>query len=280
MNLTNKLKGIPKIRYVNLDCRLDRKEYMETQFDYWKIGDYERISSSKYLASEFDDWKHVLLEEPTDMIPIQSFANTVTHLELIKNWLESTNEKYLFLMEDDYDLSLIEHWNFDWEYMMNRIPIDWDCIQIGFESCGSIPFFLCPKLPYGTFFGACILNRSYAEKLIRLYTVDGKYKTTWNSAFSNIKSVGSPLVVDYFMCESGKTYCLPLITCNCEFGSFETNEDRVYGYHTASRLAYYDWWQNEHHKFSLDEFFTYGKSNDDLMTKHVSDYALKYNFSL
>jgi hypothetical protein len=32
MDLNNKLKGIPHIYYLNLDNRVDRKEYMENQF--------------------------------------------------------------------------------------------------------------------------------------------------------------------------------------------------------------------------------------------------------
>jgi hypothetical protein len=34
MNLHDKLKTLPPIYYINLDHRTDRREYMETQFDY------------------------------------------------------------------------------------------------------------------------------------------------------------------------------------------------------------------------------------------------------
>jgi hypothetical protein len=37
VNLKDKLKGLPTIYYVNLDNRTDRKEYMESQFNYWGI---------------------------------------------------------------------------------------------------------------------------------------------------------------------------------------------------------------------------------------------------
>ena len=33
---------------------------------------------------------------------------------------------------------------------------------------------------------------------------------------------------------------------------------------------YYNWWKNEHHKFSLEDFFTYGKPNDNEMIREVN----------
>ena len=40
MNLKNKLKNFPHIYYTNLDNRTDRRDYMEEQFDYWKLPFY------------------------------------------------------------------------------------------------------------------------------------------------------------------------------------------------------------------------------------------------
>ena len=40
-----KLKGLPPIYCINLDDKPDRCEYMENQFKYWEIENYERISA-------------------------------------------------------------------------------------------------------------------------------------------------------------------------------------------------------------------------------------------
>ena len=143
MDLKNKLKGLPPVYYINLDNRTDRREYMESQFDYWGIVDYHRVSASKYLASKFDEWKYLISNEKGYELNPMYNANFITHLEMIKNWLETTNDEYMIMMEDDYDLSLIEYWNFDWDYLMNHIPFDWDCIQLGFvliDICGLIGY--------------------------------------------------------------------------------------------------------------------------------------------
>jgi hypothetical protein len=270
MDLKNKLKGLPPVYYVNLDNRTDRREYMETQFDYWGIKDYHRVSGTKYLASKIDDWKDKFIGDVYgfENLP-QVTANSITHLEMIKNWLETTNEPYMIMMEDDYDLSLIEYWNFDWEYLMNHIPYDWDCIQLGFESKTYIHFFLHPKLYCGTYFGPCLIHRDYAKKLIKLHYIENKINLNMKTNNFVFINEGNSLSVDYFICENGRTYCIPLITCNNDLGSYEDNFIGERFYHNKSRELYYDWWKNEHHKFTLEDFFTYGKPNDYKMIKDI-----------
>jgi hypothetical protein len=274
MNLENKLEGIPHIYYFNLDAKLDRKEYMESQFNRWGIKNYTRVSSSKYLASKKEEW--------IDLIDGDFFcwgkrpevtANTISHIDFINWWLKNTNDQYLILMEDDYDLSLIEYWHFDWNYLMNNIPYDWDCIQLGYESCDEIKFFLSPKPPCNTFFGPCMINRKYAQKIIDLHydAINNKFLIKHKIANYQLMLQGGELssMVDYFMCENGKTYCLPLITTNNEFPSYENNILLNRRSHIICRELYYNWWKNDRDKFTLEDFFTYNKPYDYLMTKLV-----------
>lgn len=282
MNLKDKLSGLPHIYYVNLDNRTDRRDHMESQFEKWKIKNVTRISSSKYLSSEYDSWKHILVDYDTNPIfdcpfnPNHIKANAITHIEAIKTWLESTNDPYMIMMEDDYDLNLIEYWNFDWTYLMNNIPYDWDCIQLGFENARFLPFFLHPKMP-GSYFGPVLLNRKYAEKIVRLHCVGDKYAIYHNVCEHEYKTIFPRSgTVDYFMCNNGKTYSIPLITISLGLGNHGLFEDENESSNSKSRWdricieLYYDWWMNKHHKFSLRDFFTYGKPNDSAMTARVN----------
>lgn len=265
MNLKDKLKGLPTIYYVNLDHRTDRREYMESQFDKWKISNYHRISASKYLSTEEYKWQHLVLDEKISF-GSAAVANSITHVEMIKNWLETTNEEYLVLMEDDYDLSLIEYWNFDWEYLMNHIPGNWDCIQLGFENNIALPFFLHPTLDsHG--FGPCLIKRSYAEKLVHLHFKDGKFLL--NLRCNDVRFNELYGMVDHFIIKSGKCYSIPLLTNNPDLGSDLCLTNTPRDWFEACKNLYYDWWKNEHHKYTLKEFFTYGKQNDHKMTKKV-----------
>ena len=223
MNLKNKLDGLPAIYYTNLDNRIDRKKYMESQFDYWGIKNYYRVSGTEYLASKYDEWKLVIgnleIYEKYQFYKSNPVfvSNFVTHIKMIKNWLETTNEDYMIMMEDDYDLSLIEYWNFDWKYLMNHVPYDWDCIQLGFDSASHIHFFLHPKINT-THFGACMINRHYAEKLIKLYMKnDSIYVFSNKNDYMQSNNIG----VDHSICNNGKVYCIPLIPQNPNFLSYE-----------------------------------------------------------
>lgn len=273
MNLDNKLYGLPTVYYLNLDNRVDRKNYMETQFNFWGIKNYERVSATKYLASRYDEWKHLLSNERQYAVNPMYTANFISHIELIKNWLDTTNEEYMIMLEDDYDLSLIKYWNFDWEYLMNNIPYDWDCVQLGYESLTCIHFFLHPKIP-ATYFGACMINRYYAEKLIRLYIKNNKFII--DNEFSDIRHLQrghARGTVDYSICVNGKTYCLPLIPQNPKFSSYENfyehNSRLDFQHIYVNYELYHQWWKTEHYKFSLQDFFTYGKPNDNEMTKSI-----------
>ena len=265
MNLKDKLKGLPTIYYTNLDHRKDRREYMESQFDYWGIKDYHRVSSSKYLSTEEEKWEHLVLDQSVGF-GSAAVANSITHIEMIKKWLETTNDEYMIMMEDDYDLSLIEYWNFDWEYLMNRIPDNWDCILLGFEHIEFIPFFLHPPHD-NTGFGPCLINRDYAKKLIKLHYIDGKFKLNIKSNDVRYEKIYG--MVDSFIPKGGKSYAIPLITNNPDLGSDYDLGGDARAWHGECRILYYNWWKNEHHKFTLDEFFTYGKYSDNTMTRKL-----------
>ena len=261
--MSDKLIGIPSIYYLNLDSKLDRREYMESQFEKWNLNNVTRFSGSKYLAKNYDDWKHVM--HFPDKIPERhrlSVSITLSTLETIKYWLETTSEKHLILMEDDYDLSLIQYWHFNWEYLMNNIPYDWDCIQLGYESNTHIKFFLCPKFN-DSFWGPVLINRHFAEKLINLHYVMGKYILVHKYGQHPFNTGYRVVSLDSFIPFLGKTYQLPLITQNPHLDEIPKK------HHFLCRDIYYNWWQNERDKYSLEDFFSYGKQNDREMTVKV-----------
>ena len=106
MDLNNKLKNIPKIYYINLDERPDRKNYIESQFDELKINNWERYSASKYRVENLEDWQLLLSDKlNTKSNPnIIWCAQTITYLNLIEDWLIKTSDEYVIIIEDDYDL--------------------------------------------------------------------------------------------------------------------------------------------------------------------------------
>lgn len=290
MNLNNKLEGLPCIYYFNLDERTDRKEYTENQYHLYKIKNYVRYSTSKYQHHNFKEWKDKLILNDIQISPrpnlhIIECAMTLSYLDFFKNWLETSDEDTLLIMEDDYDLKYIDYWHFDWKYLMNQIPFDWDCIQLSFENNTTIPCFLTPTLPDHAM-GAALLNRKYVEKIIRVVTTDGKFDLTKricnyrrtqmisHSSLRNNKWRHPNMSFDYIMSHCGKTYCLPLIVQSNTLGSYSQNIIRKEDFpslHFTNR-AVEMWWTKFRDKFSLEDFFMYGKPNDFFITSKNIDY--------
>jgi hypothetical protein len=81
--------------------------------------------------------------------------------------------------------------------------------------------------------------------------------------------------IDYVIVKTGRTYCIPLICINTDFPSFEDYTKINYPCQVQARKLMYDWWKNEHYKFPLEDFFTYGKPNDWEMTKEIKLEKLK-----
>ena len=261
--MSYKLSGIPSIYYLNLESKLDRRRYMEKQFENWNLHNVTRFSGSKYLAKNYDDWKNVL--HLPDRIPERHrliASITLSLLETIKYWLETTDEKHLILMEDDFDLNLIEYWHFNWEYLMSNIPYDWDCIQLGYTTGGYVRFFLCPKLT-DSFWGPILINRHFAEKLINLHYFKEKYMLIRKYGHHPFNTGYRVVSLDSFIPFLGKTYQLPLITQNPYLDEIPKQ------HHFLCKDIYYDWWQNDRDKYSLQDFFSYGKQNDGEMTVKV-----------
>jgi hypothetical protein len=278
MNLKDKLKGLPTIYYLNLDERPDRKQYTEEQYEKYKISNFKRFSASSYQLQNFDEWKNKVILNDISTCKrwrqhLIEVATALSTIDMLKSWLENTTEEYVILMEDDYDLSYIDYWHFDWEYLMNNIPFDWDCIQLGFENEKIIPCYLHPILS-GHDSGAALIRRSYAEKLIRLFCVDGKYNLAHK--ISNWKwSIGLDIpnvTIDYFLIHSGRTYSMPLISVNPDIGSYSVNYVRSDRPDLVlARKAYKKWWTVLRDDYTLEEFFMYGKPNDRVITPREPD---------
>jgi len=281
MNLKDKLKGLPSIYYLNLDSRPDKKEYMEIQFDFWKIN-HTRVSCSKYTPYNYDEWKNLVVLNPDwdyfqDYFPydygeirypryLVEVCFMLTQLETIKNWLETTDEKYMIIMEDDHDLSMIEYMHFDWEYLMNHIPYDWDVIQFEVANNVGIPCFLHPTMDR-SWTGPLLINRDYAKKIIRIhYTTDNK--VNFNNKLSSYKWVhqaNNPGVsVDYIISKNGKGYSIPLIYLDPNIGSYDINLMRkdLPEFFQHIKDLYHNWWKILRDEYTLEEFFTHGKPND------------------
>lgn len=273
MNLKDKLKGFPMVYYINLDHRTDRKEWMESQFKYWGIKNYHRVRASKYSVSKYNEWKNVVVEEGIlECISLMSTA--LNNIETIVNWYDNHLSETCIIMEDDLSLNNIKYWNFDWEYFENNLPENWECIQLYF--CGvydsdglSVPMFLHKRNGSGSA-AAYLINRSYAKKVKNLMYREGKYRLTFTDNSFHKRYSETHIIQDSNLFDIGITYSVPLFNLNVNLGGDnEQNNNKMYPIDIITSRLIEEWWKTYHHKFSLEEFFTYGKPNDNKMKMKV-----------
>ena len=279
MDLENKLKGLPPIYYINLNHRIDRKESMETQFKYWGIENYHRVNASKYHVSKYEEWKNIVVEEGIlECVSLMSTA--LNNIETIVNWYDTYPSETCILMEDDLSLQNIKYWNFDWTYFENNLPENWESIQLYF--CGvydsdelSIPMFLHKRNGSGSA-AAYLINRSYAKKVKDLMYRNGRYRLTFVDNSFHKRYSKTHIIQDANLFDIGITYSIPLFNLNVDLGGDnQQNNNKMYPIDIISSKLIEDWWINHHHKFSLEDFFTYGKPNDRKMTMRVRKEDIK-----
>ncbi len=239
-----KLDGIGSIYYLNLDGQPERREYMETQFDYWGIKNYTRVSS---YDGRDDDLSDILKGRYPDMMSSSEIGCTTSHLKAIKQFYE-TEEPYAIIMEDDCSLDLIRYWNFTWKDFYGRIPYDWDVCQIAIICTGDLHIKIHKRF-VNEFSTACyLINRHHAKKLIDLHCKGEKYKLD--------NGVKPRPVADDLIYNSGNTYALPLLLYKTELGS-SIHQDHVEVFHKSNFEAQMNFWSNSGAQMTIQNIMDY-----------------------
>ena len=227
-----KLKGLPPIRYINLDGQPERVQYMENQFSYWGIDNFKRISA---YDGRDDDLSDLLKGKYPDNMTSGEVGCVTSHLKLLKQWLEETDEPILLVMEDDCDISTVAHWPFSWRDFQSQLPYDFDVVQLAIINPSSVTIQLHRRF-VNDFSTACyLITRHHAQKLINLHCRDNYYKLD--------QGVKPRAVADDLIYNSGNTFAIPLFLYKIELGS-TIHDIHINVYHRSSHDAIWNFWKN------------------------------------
>lgn len=240
-----KLKNFGPIYYLNLDGQPERKEYMESQFKYWELEDYTRISA--YDGRE-DDLSDIIKGCYPEMMTSGEVGCVTSHLKAIKHWLETSNSPYAIIMEDDCDLSVVKYWNFTWQDFISRVPYAWDVIQLAIICTGDIVVPVHNRF-VNDFSTACyVITRHHAEKLMRLHVRGDKYRLD--------NGVKPRAVADDLIYNSGVTYATPLLLYKIELGS-TIHKDHLELFHKASYDGILNFWKTQGPDITVEQITDY-----------------------
>ena len=251
------------IYYLNLNNRTDRKDSMESQFQRWAITDYTRISVDEYSADNYDDWKHKLITmyPPEKYDHPRNISMLFNQFNTLIDWYYSNKSEQCIIMEDDICLDTIEYWNFDWDYLMENLPCNWDCIQLYVSSFSKLNLNLAYR-HNGCHGSACFMvTRNYVEKLMKMFCYEDKYIINYNYGYDGGSKWHSlpeaqPTSPDFVPYNIGVTYTFPLLNVKTNLKVAQDNES-VNTSDTICSKIILDWWKNHSKYYGRDKLFSH-----------------------
>ena len=235
-----KLRNFGPIYYLNLDDQPERREYMEDQFKYWEIDNYERISA--YDGRE-DDLGHIIKGAYPNNMTSGEIGCTTSHLKALKHWLETSDSDYAIIMEDDCSLETVKCWNFIWDDFIAYAPYDYDVIQLAIICTGDIHVKIHKRF-VNDFSTACyMISRRHAQKLIDYHVRGDKYKLD--------NGVKPRPVADDLIYNSGAAYACPILLYKIELGS-SIHEEHIEIFHRGSHDGLRELWLTRGNEITID----------------------------
>lgn len=253
VKINNKLAGFPSIFCLSLNESVDRRKNIKRHFSqYHKIPEF-------CLFERYKEGDYVLTGKGLDEINIHAKGSNISNLMTITQWYNRTEEEYGFICEDDLSLETVPNWPFTWEQFIERIPSDWECVQLLQVRESWSNHKLKVRESDDLCNAAYILKRSYAKKLIDKYiTPEG-----FNLECENIP------VPENILFTLGKVYSIPLFVEDVP-STVTTfpGEDNVKHseFHESSYNEIVAFWKDNGHKFTVKDFVPQLES-----WKHVVD---------
>ena len=240
-----KLKNIGPIYYLNLDGQPERKGYMESQFKYWEIENYTRISA--YDGRE-DDLSDIISGRYPQLMTSGEIGCVTSHLKAIKHWYETSDSPYAVIMEDDVDFQIVQNWDFTWSQFYSLVPYDWDVVQLSIICTGPLHVQLHKRF-VNDFSTACyMISRHHAEKIIKHHIRGDKYKLD--------NGVKPRAVADDLIYNSGNTFSIPIFLYKIALGS-SIHPEHIDIFHRSSHDGLLNFWQQNGSNLKIEELMNY-----------------------
>ena len=242
---TFKLKGMPPIYYLNLDGQPERKQYMEDQFKYWEIENYERISA---YDGRDDDLSDIIKGRYPDNMSSGEVGCTTSHLKALQHYLETSDAPCAVIMEDDVDLQIVKNWNFTWKDFYALVPYDYDVIQLAIICTGPLHVALHKRFVNDFSTASYMITRHHAEKIVKHHVRKDKYKLD--------QGVKPRAVADDLIYNSGNTFSIPLFLYRIALGS-SIHPEHVDFFHKSSHDGLLQFWTQTGCNLDINELMNY-----------------------
>ena len=227
-----KLKNFGPLYYINLDGQPERDTEMQSMCKYWELNP-TRISA---FDGRNDKLEHILEGNYPEGITSGEVGCVTSHLKAIKHWYETSDTPYAIFAEDDVSFDTARFWKFNWDEFMEKVPYDWDVIQLAIINPGVVYASMHARW-VNDFSTACyMITRHHAKKLIDHHCVGDKFRLD--------QGVKPRPVADDLIYNCGRTYAIPLFHYKIELGS-SIHPDHIEVFHKGSHKGILDHWREQ-----------------------------------
>lgn len=268
-----KFKNFPSVNFISIPQSKLRRNLL-----YANLEKYGIRTLRPYIYDVYKKGDHkVIFPDPNELpdyifpFPDGVMGSFTSHLKAIKDWYENTNEPYAFFCEDDISFETVQYWNFTWEEFFNKIPKDWECVQLTLIRNEPTMFaFFQPEVHFRhrcwcDFGVAHLITRNRAKKLLDVY-YDGK-TFVWDYRGSDKQlrkeqhyqtwpyEPGIETIL-YSILDNKPVYTFPLFVANTNlrttvWGDKQSEMD-IQGYSYSSII---EWWKTRGKYLSIEDIF-------------------------
>ena len=120
--MTNKLDNFPSVYVSSIPENSHRIIHLRNDFAKYGL-DVTCFVYKKYNDGDYD-------VKGAEYFGTGHIGSITTFFQTLKKWYDSTSEEYVLFCDDDLSLESVLYWNFTWSDFMNKLPENWNCIQL------------------------------------------------------------------------------------------------------------------------------------------------------
>ena len=264
--MNNKLKNFTPIYVINLKDQKDRLDGLKKQFKQYGVKNYTIVEA---VDARSADLTTIVDGKLPDLKPAE-IGCMASHIKAMKLWLQTSSAEFAIIAEDDLSLETVDYWNWTWDDVVKNIPTDADILQLVMIQNKDVKFHLHKKpkytsainLAYAWSTGAYIVRRSYAERLVKEFDVDGKIRFNNNDV--------PIMVADIALYVLGTAYSMPLFTYTIPEDSINAQHME---FHIQSKDVFLSWWKNQSQNYYPEDLFD---PNTNLGRKRIKDLGIAF----
>lgn len=270
--LDKKLRDFPTVNFISVDECYDRRKILVNKLEELKL------KYTPHIFKRYRDEDHNIIGEDSHLLIGNGRGPLTSHLKTIKTWYETTDEPYAIFCEDDADFETVKYWNFTWEEFFEKLPSNWECVQLSltreFYKDFNIPDFIENiKHNLSYFFDydfhlryrcwcdwSCVtylMKRSHAKKIIDAYCPEDdfvlEYKGIDKSGRPEWAYKPNAETVIYSLFDWGTIYTFPLFVENSSFETTLSPDNNYNCVRSTCSDAVLNWWKKEGNSFPLDK---------------------------